>query len=213
MKTLYTDCCYNTVFVAVKCTSAEFIEVERMERTQKGKKSKSRHRSKRMPRQNDLHYGEQAVFPELSFNCSGFLTHWIFTASYREGKKRTQFPELHVWRPGPVNTYMLVHTTRVNFNEPAFDQFYNISLLHNPLLVQAGDVLGIFQPEEKTSLYSILYSNSRTETNVYLQESSSRLNILHTNDGNRVYSERSNIPSVNAVIGEHPCKLCDIIYL
>ena len=160
-----------------------------------------KHRTRRMANQG--YFGKQALFTDLSFNCSGLLTHWIFTAAGVKNKGNLQAPELHVWRNTSSNRYVLVHSTLVYpTSYTGTNQLYNMSLLSNPLLVQAGDVLGIFQPEKKKSLFSISYSNSNSgfTTTVYLMKSKTHLNTFSTET---IEHANSGVPLVNAVIGEH----------
>lgn len=181
------------MFAGVQCTTTGFASSNDMQElfgsTSGAVGNKRRHHQPRKPSpgpQDDFlqHYGQQVLFPDLSFNCSGLLTEWIFAASYRGGPSRNALPELHVWRRSSVNSevYGLVHSTTAEFDTESHTMYtlYNDSLLV-PLPIEAGDILGIYQPSERKSRLSIVYSRSGARTRNYYKESNTHLDTISVN--------------------------------
>ena len=94
---------------------------------------------------------DERFFPDIGFTCNGNITHIIIGAEDRNG---IQLPQIRFWRlsdggkyeqTGP--TYSLVYN---DANDPSTTnlRWYNLS---QPIQVQNGDVLGIFQPSEMDS--------------------------------------------------------------
>ena len=151
------------------------------------------------------YFGKQVIFTELSFNCSGLLTHWIFTASSVHNNQES-LPELQVWRSNQItNTYRLVHSTLMDSaSSTGTNQLYNMSLISNPLLVQAGDILGIFQPKKMKSSFSISYSNSNSgfTTTIHSIKTKTHLTTFSISSTSAEVVT-AGIPLVTAVIGKN----------
>lgn len=171
------------------------------------------------PANSRHYYGQQVVFPDLSFNCSGLLKTWIFEASVHKPKKKPksclQAPQLHVWRKSTTTEYRLVHNTTVQIgtessNMPGSCKVYNNSL-EPSFPVQAGDILGIYQPVKDCSSLKIhLYPNSDARTKIFYKDCSEPLSILFT-DESRVRND--SIPLVSVVIGESNINTTVFIYV
>ena len=64
------------------------------------------------------------------------------------------YPDLQVWRGEGGGAYTRVGTTTLSGGSDNEDDIYNY-VLDNPLSFQAGDVFGMFQPQESVSHLSI----------------------------------------------------------
>ena len=128
----------------------------------------------------------QRFFPDIGFTCNSSITHIIIGA---EDQNETQLPQIRFWRLSDVgeyeqtgSSYSLVYN---DANDPSTTnlRWYNLS---QPIQVQNGDVLGIFQP-------SVMDSDSR----LYFQDVSGPLN--YNENGN--LNNRNRYPLVSVVIG------------
>ena len=94
----------------------------------------------------------QIVSPHNSFTCDGNVTKWIMRWQ-QISFMTSSFPELQVWRPSnEANaTFQLVGRTAITADPGATrdiaDNVFEFTV-NPPLPVQAGDVLGIYQPAE-----------------------------------------------------------------
>ena len=104
----------------------------------------------------------QAIFPEVTFTCSGSIHSWVFGAQPSEGNTDS-YTELQIWRPDSENgVYSKVGSTTIMTEEsptprliPRPTLFYH-DPLSSPLTFQAGDVLGFYQPEPSRSQLRLL---------------------------------------------------------
>ena len=89
---------------------------------------------------------DERFFPDIGFTCNGNITHIIIGAEDRNG---IEFSQIRFWRLSDggeyeqtVSSYSLVYD---NANDPSTTnlRWYNLS---QPIQVQNGDVLGIYQP-------------------------------------------------------------------
>ena len=94
----------------------------------------------------------QIVSPHNNFTCDGNVTKWIMR--WQEIRfTGLSFPELQVWRSSYETnaTFQLVGSTTFT-TDPGATRIIAINVLeftvNPPLSVQAGDVLGIYQPAE-----------------------------------------------------------------
>ena len=105
-----------------------------------------------------------ATVPEFTIPYSGLLTQWVFAAQLSP-TLATETPELQVWRRQPnelLDTFILVHSTsllqELTRGEGLGTYEYT---LEEPAQVEAGDVLGFFQPANNVSLLRLaLLQNS-----------------------------------------------------
>ena len=153
-------------------------------------------------------FGKQVIFTSsCHFNCTGLLTHWIFTASSVHNNQECACLNCQVWRSNQItNTYRLVHSTLMDSaSSTGTNQLYNMSLISNPLLVQAGDILGIFQPKKMKSSFSISYSNSNSgfTTTIHSIKTKTHLttfSISSTVHGNHVCVSNLQLQSLPRVV-------------
>ena len=93
----------------------------------------------------------QRFFPDIGFTCNGNITHIIIGA---ENQKGTKLPQIRFWRLSEEGEY---EQTGTNYslvyndaNDPSTTnlRWYNLS---QPIQVQNGDTLGIYQPGKMNS--------------------------------------------------------------
>ena len=139
----------------------------------------------------------QAILPEVNFICSGSILSWVFGAQW-EGHTDS-YTELQIWRPGSEDgVYNKVGSTTI-VTEKSQTRIYQYSLT-SPLIFQAGDVLGFYQPEPSRSQLTLIgegEARGRQLGYYHLDSTSaaSQLNIsIHGDDRYQVF--------INAVTGE-----------
>ena len=107
----------------------------------------------------------QSIFPDITFNCSGKITKWVFAANW-EGNSLAH-TELQIWRKrGNRNVYDRVGSTTVRVSSRNITEVYE-HVVNPPLAFQEGDILGYFQPYGGTS-----------QLNLYLEESERTMSII-----------------------------------
>ena len=140
----------------------------------------------RVIRYNSIQSAFQRFFPDIGFTCNCNITHIIVGA---QDQNETQLPQIRFWRlsdggkyeqTGP--SYSLIYN---DANDPSTTnlRWYNLS---QPIQVQNGDVLGIFQP-------GMMDSDSR----LYFQDISGPPNY----NGNGNLNNQNRYPLVSVVIG------------
>ena len=129
----------------------------------------------------------QRFFPDIGFTCNSSITHIIIGA---EDQNETQSPEIRFWRISDGgeyeqtgSSYALVYNDS-NDTSTTNLRWYNLS---QPIQVQNGDVLGIFQPRVMDS-----------DLRLYFQVNSGPPNY----NRNGILNENQNhYPLVSVVIG------------
>ena len=130
----------------------------------------------------------QRYFPDIGFTCDGNITHIIIGA---EEDGENELSQILLWRlldggeyeqTGP--TYSLVYN---DANDPSTTnlRWYNLS---QPIQVQNGDVLGIYQPHQHDS-----------DMRLYYQENSGPPN--YNSNGN--LNTQNNYPLVSVIFGKY----------
>ena len=103
---------------------------------------------------------DEIFFPDIGFTCNGNITHIIIGAEDDNGN---QFPQIGFWRLSDGEeyeqtglSYSLVYN---DANAPSTTnlRWYNLS---EPIQVQNGDVLGIFQPMKMDDFILYYQGNS-----------------------------------------------------
>ena len=91
---------------------------------------------------------QQRLIPSINFTCNGSVTKWIVAGKKQSGRNHDFYPVLQIWRSNGVGTYNQVGSTTLILQDDDSQDLgvyeYSPQL---PLEFQAGDVLGIFQPE------------------------------------------------------------------
>ena len=136
----------------------------------------------------------EKYFPDIGFTCNGNITHIIIGAEDRNG---IELPQIRFWRLSDGEEY---EQTGTNYslvyndtNDPSTTnlRWYNLS---QPIQVQNGDVLGIYQPEEMDS-----------DLRLYYQEDSGPPN--YDSNGN-IQDGENDYPLVSVLFGR-----CLVIYM
>ena len=94
-------------------------------------------------------HGRQQLHPDMRFTCNGVITKWIIGAERLEDGMLIRFPELQVWRQANNSTtYQKVNGTvisvlRVKRGGNDIVEYE----LPQPISVESGDILGVFEPQ------------------------------------------------------------------
>ena len=101
---------------------------------------------------------ELRVVPDWNFNCSGNITGLLLGVDIRTGE--TEYPEVQTWRRNG-NQFTKVDSRTIvlspgNFSASGVFQ----SHLTTPLPVVAGDMIGVYQPNEGSSVVRIYYKTN-----------------------------------------------------
>ena len=125
-------------------------------------------------------------FPDIGFTCNGNITHIIIGAKDQNG---TELPQICFWRPldggkyeQTGSSYSFVYD---NANDPSNLRWYNLS---QPIQVQNGDVLGIYQPMKMNS-----------DLTIYYQKESGPPNY----DNNGILNNKNDYPLVSVIFGKY----------
>ena len=139
-----------------------------------------------------------AIFPNITFNCSGEVVKWIVGGRWRGFGN--EFPELQIWRLSGESVYQKVNGTVIYALSDEDDDVYEYTV-NPPLPFQPGDILGMFQPEESVlRLNYNRYSGSLYFTQ-YLFESGNSSNLqFDIYDGGIIAD--IGVPLVSASIGK-----------
>ena len=141
---------------------------------------------------------DERFFPDIGFTCNGNITHIIIGA---EDQNESELPQIRFWRLSDEgeyaqtgSSYSLVYD---DANDPSTTnlRWYNLS---QPIQVQNGDVLGIYQPRAMMMKSMMVESDLR----LYYQENSGPPNYDMNGDRENDY------PLVSVVFGR-----CLVIYM
>lgn len=117
------------------------------------------------------------VVPQFVIKYSGLLSRWVFAARLSTTLLAQNTLQLQVWRKTDnmfLDTLKLVHSTSLQ-QEPSRGSSLGTYeyILETPVEVEAGDILGFYQPTSNDSQLSLVLLNN-TDTLVY------KLSLLHT---------------------------------
>ena len=98
---------------------------------------------------------ELRVVPDWNFNCSGTITSLLLGVDIRTGE--TKYPEVQTWRRNGsqftrIDSRMIILSPG-NFSASGVFQYH----LTTPLPVVAGDMIGVYQPDDRSSVVRIYY--------------------------------------------------------
>ena len=141
----------------------------------------------------------EEYFPDIGFTCTGNITHIIIGAEDQNG---TESPEVRFWRLSDEGeyeqtSYPLVYNDAIDPSTTNL-RWYNLS---EPIQVQNGDALGVFQPRVMDH-----------DLRLYFQEFSGPPNYNAIGKLNN----QNHYPLVSVVIGKYlhdtlTCLMCCII--
>jgi len=98
------------------------------------------------------------VLPSMNFSCNGTISRWTFVALRQNGN---QYPRFQLWRPNGPDRY-----ERVYESIPAGSRFTTTDnsgltiaeyMPPAPIPFQAGDVLGVYQPDSNVRRLSVIH--------------------------------------------------------
>ena len=113
---------------------------------------------------------QQRLFPNIRFNCNGFITKWVVGAQTLTSGSR--MPELQIWRlnAGSTNTYTKTNSSLITPNEIPGSPNVHEFIPSIPLQFNTGDILGVHQPRLDGS------ESVRTRFVLYYQENTGPAN-------------------------------------
>ena len=98
------------------------------------------------------------VLPSMKFSCSGTISSWTFLALRQNGD---QYPRLQLWRPDGTDRYDRVYQSSTDSSRftTADDSGLTIAeyVPPAPIPFQAGDVLGVYQPDSDDRRLSVIH--------------------------------------------------------
>ena len=130
----------------------------------------------------------ERFFPDIGFTCNDNITHIIIGAEDQNG---TQLPQIRFWRLSDGgeyeqtgSSYSLLYN---DGNDPSTTnlRWYNLS---QPIQVQNGDVLGIYQPIRDNSDLLLYYQENNGPPNYEI-------------NGNM--DDKNNYPLVSVIFGKY----------
>jgi hypothetical protein len=91
-------------------------------------------------------FNQTSVIPALSFSTPGTISSWTIAARCVHGLKGVGGPYIQIWRPRARNL-VLVESIEVYVEEEDCDELVVTRELDSAITVEAGDVIGVKQPE------------------------------------------------------------------
>ena len=117
----------------------------------------------------------QGIFTEVGFMCSGSIRSWVVGADW---VGQNSYPELQIWRPTGTGVYTKVGHSAIIAKKQALIYEYR---LPSPLVFEAGDVLGYYQPHPSQSqLRVLLERHGREPQRGYYYSMTSPASLLNT---------------------------------
>ena len=144
----------------------------------------------------------QYISPEINFTCDGMITKWIIVANSFTGGNNQFFPELQVWRNVGNDTYHKISGTHIflPFVPQSTNTLFEYSSF-DPIPVRAGDVLGVFTPDNAYSrIYLAFEGGSNHPRLCYHQFSSTSV----TESPFDVIDRMNNVPPMSRVTTYRP---------
>ena len=109
---------------------------------------------------------ELRLIPDWNFTCNGTITGFLMGADIRHVKgHRERYPEVQIWRrtdPSSLSReYYLESSEEIRLNAGYFSPSGVLEYhLNNPFNFEAGDIFGVYQPEESSGVVRIYYNHS-----------------------------------------------------
>ena len=144
----------------------------------------------------------QYISPEINFTCDGMITKWIIVANSFTGENNQFFPELQVWRNVGNDTYHKISGTHIflPFVPTSTNTLYEYSSF-DPISVRAGDVLGVFTPDNSNSRIFLAFESGSNHPRLYYHQFSSTSVIESPFD---VIDRMNNVPPMSSVTNYRP---------
>jgi len=110
---------------------------------------------------------QQRIIPNINFTCDGAITKWIVDGRWNDGGMRDWYPDLQIWRSNGNNMFTKVGNTTLRVEGGSDTVTYYKYNLTTPLNFQAGDVLGIFQPDMGNNRLRMYFQSGVGPRNYY----------------------------------------------
>ena len=142
---------------------------------------------------------KQMIFPAINFTCTTTVSGWNFVAESRAGRGRKLYPEVQIWRTTSAQQYSRIHRTSTQwFHTTEHSNVFRYSGFS--VQVQAGDILGVFQPDGKKSKYSLTFQEGGGPTN-YRMNTMVSLTTFNV-DSSDVNTDQNGYPLVGVEISK-----------
>ena len=137
---------------------------------------------------------EQWLFPTINITCSATVTALRFLAEIEGNGRgmRNKYPQLQVWRPRRESEYTKAYSVS---DEPSLVQAHVYGFSGLSWSVQAGDVLGMYQPDLKKSKYTFIFQQNG-EISTYRLSNQRNAPRSFTLTNREVHSNLQNYPLV-----------------
>ena len=131
---------------------------------------------------------QQRIIPHINFTCDGAITKWIVDGRWDSGGMHDWYPDLQIWRRNATNTFTKVGNTTLRIETGRSNLTYYEYSPPTPLSFQAGDVLGIFQPD-----------GGRNRLRLYFQSGVGPQNYYKTLDNNDIVEPPSDMFTLGTI--------------
>ena len=111
---------------------------------------------------------ELRLIPDWNFTCNGTITSFLLGADIRHvdmNDDRAWYPEVQIWRrlnsSSLSRDYYLESFEEIRLNTGYFSPSGVLEYhLNDPFNFEAGDIFGVYQPRESSSVVRIYYNDS-----------------------------------------------------
>ena len=107
----------------------------------------------------------QQITPAINFTCDGMITKWIIGTNWRG--EESLYPELQVWRNIGNDVYHKINGTFIDVGTQISNHIYEYNNF-SPIPFLAGDILGVFLPQNIISRLRIRSEANRGPLNYYI---------------------------------------------
>ena len=121
----------------------------------------------------------QQITPDMRFTCDGVITKWIIGADWSGNGDYN--PELQLWRSNETGVYQKISGTYFRNNTLIPLGVYEYSDF-SPIPFKAGDVLGVFIPEDQESRIRLRSENGPSPVNYYIPTGSATESLYNSID-------------------------------
>lgn len=123
---------------------------------------------------------EQMLFTGIRFSCPGAITKWTFLA--RETEDGESYPELQVWRSDDGETVYRRKNSSTAANGQLRSPWIYELLIQPPLTFEAGDILGVYQPNATNSKLVSQYQEGGGRGKTLRLVTSGPVDVVNTED-------------------------------
>ena len=126
---------------------------------------------------------ELRLIPDWNFTCNGTITSILLGADIRTTTAiRKQYPEVQIWRrtdpSSTIREYAIVWYEEIRLNAGYFSPSGVLEYrLINPFNFQAGDIFGVYQPDDSSSVVRIYYNDNDKTAPVFYTFTGSSIDV------------------------------------